>query len=80
MSISLMYHITKKAKVEKNETIKGVFSPVPRTQCSFAQLCLTLCNPRDCSLPGSSVHGILQARIPVWVAILFSRGSCPPND
>ena len=36
---------------------------------------LTLCNPMDCSLPGSSVHGILQARILEWVAISFSRGS-----
>jgi len=38
------------------------------------QSCLTLCNPMDCSLPGSSVHGILQARILEWVAIPFSRG------
>ena len=37
--------------------------------------CPTLCNPMDCSLPGSSVHGILQARILEWVAISFSRGS-----
>ena len=36
---------------------------------------LTLCNPMDCSLPGSSVHGIFQARILEWVAISFSRGS-----
>ena len=35
------------------------------------QLCLTLCNPMDCSLPGSSVHGFLQARILECVAILF---------
>ena len=39
------------------------------------KLCLTLCDPNDCSLPGSSVHGILQARILEWVAIPFSRGS-----
>ena len=38
-----------------------------------AQSCLTLCDPMDCSLPGSSVHGILQARILEWVAIFFSR-------
>ena len=38
------------------------------------QLCPTLCNPVDCSLPGSSVRGILQARILEWVAIPFSRG------
>ena len=35
----------------------------------------TLCNDKDCSLPGSSVHGILQARILEWIAISFSRGS-----
>ena len=39
-----------------------------------AQSCLTLCNPMDCSLPGSSVLGILWARILEWVAIPFSRG------
>ena len=40
-----------------------------------AQSCPTLCDPMDCSPPGSSVHGILQARILEWVAISFSRGS-----
>ena len=39
------------------------------------QLCPSLCDPMDCSLPGSSVHGILQSRIREWVAIPFSRGS-----
>ena len=39
------------------------------------QLCLTLCNPLDCSPPGSSVHGILQARILEQAAIPFPRGS-----
>ena len=39
------------------------------------QSCLTLCDPVDCSLPGSSVHGIFQARILEWVVIPFSRGS-----
>ena len=41
------------------------------------QSCLTLCDPMDHSLPGSSVHGILQERIPEWVAIFFSRGVFP---
>ena len=45
--------------------------------CSVAQLCLTLCDPMDCSPPGSSVHGISQARIIEWVAISFSRGFSP---
>ena len=39
------------------------------------QSCPTLCDPMDCSLPGSSIHGILQARILEWIAISFSRGS-----
>ena len=39
------------------------------------QLYLTLCNPMDCSPPGSSVHGIFQARILEWVAISFSKNS-----
>ena len=44
------------------------------------QSCLTLCNPMDCSPPGSSVHGILQARILEWVAIPLSKGSSQPRD
>ena len=45
-----------------------------------AQSCPTLCNPVDCSLPSSSVHGIFQARILEWVAIFFSRRSSWPKD
>ena len=48
--------------------------------CELAQSCPTLCNPMDCSLPGSSVHGIFQARILEWVAISFSRESSRPRD
>ena len=40
----------------------------------------TLCDPMDCSLPGSSVHGIFQARVLEWVAISLSRGSSQPRD
>ena len=43
------------------------------------QSCLTLCDPMDCSPPGSSAHGILQARILEWVAVPFSRGSSRPK-
>ena len=43
--------------------------------CLVTKSCLTLCNLMDCSLPGSFVHGISQARILEWVAIPFSRGS-----
>ena len=45
-----------------------------------AQSCPTLCDPMDGSLPGSSVHGIFQARVLKWVAISFSRGSSWPRD
>ena len=44
------------------------------------QSCPTLCNPMDCSLPGSSVRGIFQARVLEWVAISFSRGSSQPRE
>ena len=44
------------------------------------QSCLTLCDPMDISLPGSSVHVILQARIMEWVPIPFSRGSSQLRD
>ena len=44
------------------------------------QSCLTLCDPMECSPPGSSVHGILQARTLEWVAMLFSRRSSRPRD
>ena len=44
-----------------------------------AQSCPTLCDPMDCSLPGSSVHGIFQAIVLEWIAISFSRGSSQPR-
>ena len=50
------------------------------SETEVVQSCLTLCDPVDCSTPGSSVHGILQARILEWVAISFSRGSPWPRD
>ena len=49
-------------------------------ESEVAQLCPTLCDPMDCRLPGSSVHGIFRARILEWVAISFSRGSSQPRD
>ena len=47
---------------------------------SVTQSCPTLCDPVDCSPPGSSVHGILQAGLLEWVAISFSGGSSRPRD
>ena len=46
---------------------------------SCSQSCPTLCDPIDCSVPGSSVHGIFQATVLEWIAISFSRGSSQPR-
>jgi len=48
--------------------------------CTVAQSCPILCDPMDCRPPGSTILGILQARILQWVAISFSRGSSQPRD
>ena len=55
------------------ETLKSLKSEV-------TQSCPTLCDPMDCSLLGSSIHGIFQARILEWVAISFSKRSSWPRD
>ena len=73
------------SKLEK-ESVKAVYChPAYLTYmqgvvCVCAQSCLTLCNPKDCSPPGSSLHGIFQAIILEWVAISYSRGSTPPRN
>ena len=53
---------------------------VKQYESKVAQSCPTLCDPMDCNLPGSSVHGIFQVRVLEWVAISFSRGSSQPRD
>ena len=47
-----------------------------KSESEVAQLCLTLSDPMDCSLPGSSVHGVFQARVLEWGAIAFSKQLC----
>ena len=54
------------------------FSEVKWSEVS--QLCPTLCEAMDCSLPVSSVHGIFQARVLEWVAFSFSKASSQPRD
>ena len=56
----------------------GIYNAMCYAQ--LAQLCLTLCDPMDCRLTGSSVHGDSQARILEWVATPSSRGSSQPRD
>ena len=50
-----------------------------KSESEVDQSCLTLSDPMDCSLPGSSVHGIFQARVLEWGAISFSEGSQSPK-
>ena len=54
--------------------------PYDPLESEVTQSCLTLCDPMDCSLPGSSVHGIFQAGVLEWIAISFSRGSSLSRD
>ena len=71
----------------KNHIVRQVWGTCPMS-CTCVCVCVcvhdnsfqTLCNPMDHNLPGSSVHGILQARILEWVVISFSRGSSPPRN
>jgi len=65
--------------MNKQEWKKSAWLVTP-VKVLVAHSCLTLCNPMDCGLPGSSVHGTLQARVLKWVVISFSGGSSQPRD
>ena len=66
---------------EKSQTEKDKYrTTLLYVKVLVGQSCPTLCNPMNCSASGSSVHGILQARILEWVAIPFSRGSTWPRE
>ena len=91
VSVSLLlpqpptHRICNRSLVYPYRTKGDYTNPTPLPQvisvlCLVAQSCPTLCDPMDCSPPGSSVHGILQARILEWVAFPFSRGSSQPRD
>ena len=56
------------------------YSTKEKKESQVAQSCPTLCDPMECSLPDSSIHGIFQARVLEWVAISFSRGSSWPSN
>ena len=58
----------------RQEHWSGLPFPSPMHESEVAQPCLTLSDPMDCSLPGSAVHGIFQARVLEWHAIAFSGG------
>ena len=76
-------------EIQPSAWIVDVAISLPGFSCSFISTCVhakllqlspTLCNPMDHSLPGSSVQGILQARILEWVVIFYARGSPWPKD
>ena len=83
---SLVYVSSRTAECWKGCGLWGYTAWFKSCLCHFlccylvAKSCLTLCKPMECSLPGSSVHGILQARILEWVAISSSRGSFQLRD
>ena len=66
--------------IEINRHYHDLLSYHSQVKLIGTQLCPTLCEPMICSPPGSSVHGIFQARLLEWVAISFSRGSSRPRD
>ena len=57
----------------RQEHWSGLLFPSPMRESEVTQSCLTLCDPMDCSPPGSSVPGIFQARVLEWGAVAFSR-------
>ena len=76
----------RKAVLSRREGISPVESSTwptwlldPSMKVLVTHSCLTLCHPMDCSPPGSSVHGIFQARILEWASISLSRGSSQPR-
>ena len=62
------------------QSLLFILSVLAYVHAKSLQLCTGLCDPMDCSPPGSSVHGILQARLLEWVAMPSSRGCSPPRD
>jgi len=73
-----------KRKIKKAELRKSVLGRKVMTNLVSQSVNLLshvqLCSPVDCSLPGSSIHGIFQARVLEWVAISFFTGSSLPRD
>src|SRR5574342_240891 len=76
----IKYLYYKREKCNYNNKVFFFFNSPLKVKMLVTQSCPTLCDPMGCSPPGSSVHGILQARILEWVAIPFSRGSSSPRD
>ena len=81
--VSKQWPFSLQHKSERKSFYQYIIKQIFKNSCSIvrmAQSCLTLCDPMDYSLPGSSVHGILQARTLEWFAMPFSRRSSQPRD
>ena len=63
---------------ESEEKLESLYEG--ESESEVTQSCLTLCDPMDCGLSGSSVHGIFQSRVLEWIVISFSRGSSRPRN
>ena len=75
---NLRYADITKLMAESEEKLESLYEG--ESESEAARSCLTLCYPVDCSLSGSSVHGIFQARVLEWIGISFSRGSSQPRN
>ena len=75
-----MENVLLNQKNEQNKKNIRYVADAKKNKFWITQSCPTLCDPMDSNPPGSSVHGILQARILEWVAIPFSRGSSQATD
>ena len=79
MLVCIIRFITTMSILQIKQTKVGTVSCVGKeevkSESEVTQSCPALCDPMDCSPPGSSIHGIFQARILEWVAVSFSRGS-----
>ena len=78
VKVKSLSHVRLHLAIKKNEimpfaTTWMVAEIIIPSETEVAQSCPTLSDPMDCSLPGSSIHGIFQARVLEWVAIAFSR-------
>ena len=78
--MALGFYVENSKTLHNKKEIKALGRKPAAVAATSLQLCLTLCNPMDCNLPGSSIHAILQARILEWVVMLSARRSSQPWD